>query len=116
VAELLGGQVKVRQEGDAVYTRLELDANVLLAAAANSSKSNDNLQFGSGGVLWTCSIFPLFGSKCVRETILPPNRFGDGHELTPDNLVPAEPGTQWRCRQCGADRAAAWRRKRTAAA
>jgi hypothetical protein len=35
VAELLGGQVKVRQEGDAVYAHLELDANVLLAAAAN---------------------------------------------------------------------------------
>ena len=47
VAELLGGQVKVRKEGDAVYARLELDANVLLAAAANSSKSND-FQIGSG--------------------------------------------------------------------
>jgi hypothetical protein len=35
IAELLDGQVKVRQEGDAVYARLELDANVLLAAAAN---------------------------------------------------------------------------------
>lgn len=48
VAQLLGGQVKVRREGDAVYVRLELDANVLLAEAANSSKNND-FQFGSGG-------------------------------------------------------------------
>jgi hypothetical protein len=41
VAELLGGQVKVRKEWGAVYARLELDANVLLAAAGNSSKSKD---------------------------------------------------------------------------
>ena len=51
MAEALGGQVKVRQEGDAVCTRLELDANVLLAAAANSSKGSDNFQFGSGGTI-----------------------------------------------------------------
>jgi hypothetical protein len=58
VAELLGGQVKVRKEGDAVYARLELDANVLLAAAGNSSKSND-FQFGSGGRFELYSAYPI---------------------------------------------------------
>jgi hypothetical protein len=71
---------------------------------------------GSGGVLWTCSIFPLFAPKHVRGAVLPPGSCGNGHELTPDNLVPAERGTRWRCRHCGADRAATWRRKRTVAA
>lgn len=47
-AELLGGQVKVRKEGEAVYARLELDASVLLAAAGNSRQSKD-FQIGSGG-------------------------------------------------------------------
>lgn len=28
------------------------------------------------------------------------------HELAPDNLALAERGTRWRCRQCGAERAA----------
>src|ERR1700730_18539540 len=32
--------------------------------------------------------------------------------LTPENLVPVERGTRWSCRQCGAERAAAWRRER----
>ena len=62
VAELLGGQVKVRKEGDAVYARLELDANVLLAKAANSSKSKD-FQFGSGAcsrlIVRRSSTFPI---------------------------------------------------------
>ena len=49
-AELLGGQVKVRKEGEAVFARLELDASVLLAAAGNSRQSKD-FQFGSGGPL-----------------------------------------------------------------
>jgi hypothetical protein len=67
---------------------------------------------GSGGVLWTCSIFALFSEKRVRGDVLMPTRGGNGHELGPDNLALAERGTRWRCRQCGAERAAAWRRKR----
>lgn len=47
-AELLGGQVKVRKDGEAVYARLELDASVLLAAVGNSRQSKD-FQIGSGG-------------------------------------------------------------------
>jgi len=30
----------------------------------------------------------------------------------PDKSVPVERGTRWSCRQCGAERAAAWRRER----
>jgi hypothetical protein len=37
--------------------------------------------------------FPLFRPKRVRGTVLPPSRCGNGHELTPDNLMPAERGT-----------------------
>jgi hypothetical protein len=48
IAELLGGQVRVRKEGDAVYARFHMDMAILLAAAANSSKSK-GFQFGSGG-------------------------------------------------------------------
>lgn len=48
IADLLGGQVKVRQEGDAVYARLELDAGRLLAVGASASKIND-FKCGSGG-------------------------------------------------------------------
>jgi hypothetical protein len=44
------------------------------------------------GVLWTCSIFPLFAPTRVRGAVLPPARCGNGNELTPDNLVPAERG------------------------
>jgi hypothetical protein len=50
-----------------------------------------------------------------RGIVLPPGRCGDGHELAPVNLVPTERGTCWRCRHCGADGAAAWRRRRTMA-
>jgi hypothetical protein len=67
---------------------------------------------GGGGLLWPCSIFPLFALKSVSRTVLLPGRCGNGHELTPLTLVPAERSTRWRCRQCGADRAAAWRRRR----
>jgi len=47
---------------------------------------------------------------------LAPTRCGNGHELTPDNLVPGERGTRWRCRQCGSERAAVWRRRHSTAA
>lgn len=48
IAEMLGGEVKVRQEREAVYARLEMDAGVLIAVAGNSKKSNC-FQVGSGG-------------------------------------------------------------------
>jgi hypothetical protein len=45
-----------------------------------------------GGVLWTCSKFPLCRPKGVRGAVLPPSRCGNGHELTPSNPVPADLG------------------------
>ena len=113
---MFGGKVPLRpaqvRPGEKPYliARVGLNRNVLIEAAGSF------LKVGSGGVLRTCSIFPLFAPTGVRGAVLPPARCGNGHELTPDNLVPAERGTRWRCRQCGADRAAAWRRRRTAAA
>jgi hypothetical protein len=68
------------------------------------------------GVLWTNSIIPLFAQKRPSDKVLAPTRCGNGHELTPDNLVPAERGARWRCRQCGIERAAAWRRRHPTAA
>ena len=71
---------------------------------------------GSGGVPWTNAIVPLFAQKRPSDNILAPTRCGNGHALTPGNLVLAERGTRWRCRQCGIDRAATWRRRRYTAA
>jgi hypothetical protein len=42
-----------------------------------------------GGVLWTNSIIPLFAQKRPSHKVLAPTRCRNGHDLTPDNLVPA---------------------------
>src|SRR6516225_1721725 len=55
---------------------------------------------GSGCVPWTNAIVPLFAQKRPSDNTLAPTRCGNGHALTPDNLVLAERGTRWRCRQC----------------
>ena len=60
------------------------------------------------------SIFPLFGWERVRRDVMTPTRCRNGHELTPDNLTPAERSTRWRCRECRAERGAAWRHRRRA--
>jgi hypothetical protein len=104
------GEIPVFQTGKTLAARLTMRPGGLFRNRGSV------LLVGSGGVLWTCSIFPLFAPKGVRRTALPPSRCSNGHELTPDNLVSAERGTRWRCRQCGADRAASWRRRRTAEA
>ena len=70
----------------------------------------------NASVLWTNSIVPLFAQKRPSDKVLAPTRCGNGHELTPDNLVLAERDTRWRCRQCGIERAAAWRRRQCTAA
>jgi len=64
-----------------------------------------------------CSIFPLFALNRIKnaQPVLPPTYCGNGHALITDNLALSERGTRWRCRQCAAERAAAWRRRRTAA-
>ena len=48
IAELLGRQVRIRQDGAAVFARLEIDEAVLLASAAKSLEIKD-FQVGSGG-------------------------------------------------------------------
>ena len=48
IAELLGRQVRIRQDGAAVFARLEIDEAVLLASAAASLEIKD-FQVGSGG-------------------------------------------------------------------
>jgi hypothetical protein len=95
------------------YCGGDADRSRRWASAGGSRRENT---CGSGGVLWTNSIIPLFASKRPSDKVLAPARCGNGHELTPDNLVPAERGARWRCRQCGAESAAAWRRRRKAAA
>jgi hypothetical protein len=40
IAELLGAHVKIRQEGEAVDARVEMDGGVLLVVALNSNKLN----------------------------------------------------------------------------
>ena len=51
IAELLGRQVRIRQDGAAVFARLEIDEAVLLASAAKSLEIKD-FQVGSGGRIW----------------------------------------------------------------
>ncbi|HKT71788.1 MAG TPA: hypothetical protein VJQ47_02790 [Steroidobacteraceae bacterium] len=48
IAELLGRQVRIRQDGAAVFARLEIDEAVLFASAAKSLEIKD-FQVGSGG-------------------------------------------------------------------
>ena len=60
--EALGGTVKVRQEGDAVHARLEMDAGALFPVAGNYNENNV-LQHVSGGVICTVPSVP----EAVRE-------------------------------------------------
>lgn len=48
IAELLGRQVRIRQDGVAVFARLEIDEAVLMAPAAKPFEIKD-FQVGSGG-------------------------------------------------------------------
>lgn len=51
IAELLGGHVKIRQEGAAVYARLEMDGGALLTVAEDSNKIY-GFKRASGGPIW----------------------------------------------------------------
>jgi site-specific DNA recombinase len=48
IAELLGQQVKIRQDGESVFARLEIDEAVLVASKIKSLRNKD-FQNGSGG-------------------------------------------------------------------
>ena len=49
IAELLGEQVRVRQDGAAVFACLEIDEGVLVASAAKCLEIEGPFQVGSGG-------------------------------------------------------------------
>ncbi len=61
IAELLGRQVRIGQDGAAVFARLEIDEAVLLASAAVSLEIED-IQVGSGGAI---SIVPTIPGACA---------------------------------------------------
>jgi hypothetical protein len=62
--------VKIRQESEAVYARLETDSGVLLAAAGNSNRIND-IQNGSGGVIQTHAFVIPFPNVDRRRWTIP---------------------------------------------
>jgi hypothetical protein len=68
---------------------------------------------GSGGVLSTNSTavvhFPHIDRRKIRRQEIP-SHCSKGHQLTPDNLRIDESEQRWRCKQCGRERAAAFRR------
>lgn len=69
---------------------------------------------GSGGVLSTNSRvvvqFPSTDLRKIRRECIP-DRCGNGHPLTPENLRIDRGERRWRCLQCGAERTAAFRRR-----
>jgi len=84
IAELLGRQVRIWQDGAAVFARLEIDEAVLLASAEKSLEIND-FQVGSGGALWSLSIGVFcFSDKdsCAIEGPAIPLACGNGHPLS----------------------------------
>jgi hypothetical protein len=77
------------------------------------------VSIGSGGVISTNSTvvvpFPNLPRRLTEVAELP-THCGNGHPLTPDNVRIDQGEGRWRCRQCGRERAAAFRaRQKTAA-
>ena len=68
---------------------------------------------GSGGVLPINSAVVIpFSSLNRRRDIASseiPNHCGNGYALTPDNIRIDQRERRWRCRQCGRERAGAFR-------
>ena len=68
---------------------------------------------GSGGVLPinSTAVIPFPSTDCRRKNaaIEIPNRCGNGHPLVPDNVRIDQRERRWRCRECGRERAAAFR-------
>jgi hypothetical protein len=88
----------------------ELGAHALELAGVvrkNSSEFNRQLN-GSGGVIPTNSPvivpFGMVDQRPQRPRCDVPSHCGNGHVLTPENLKLS--GGRWRCRRCGAERAA----------
>jgi hypothetical protein len=111
IAESFVGHVKIRQEGEAVYARLETDSGVLLAAAGNFNRIND-IQNGSGGVIQTHAFVIPFPNVDRRRWTIPvevPSHCGNRHSLTAENVSTA--GGRWRYRRCGSERDYSHRRR-----
>jgi hypothetical protein len=115
----LVGSVSVFAEGGKLYGRIGLDAAQLL----RSSNPEFIESCGSGGPLWSHSrgVVCFTDALEVLRNALPtelsvPDACGKGHPLTSENLQMHDREGRWRCRQCGRERAAAFRaRQRTEA-
>jgi hypothetical protein len=108
----LVGNIPVFQTGRQLAARLTMNPAALIRNPGNV------LLVGSGGVIPTNSttIVPFSSADRRRKSASNkvPDQCGIGHRLTPDNVRIDRRGGRWRCRQCGCDRAAAFRdRQRT---
>src|SRR4051812_37629199 len=99
------GEIPVFQEGRHLAARLTINATSLLR------NPDTVLLIGSGGVIPTNSpVIVPFGAvdrRPRRPRCDVPSHCGNGHVLTPENLKVS--GGRWRCRRCGAERAARFR-------
>jgi len=75
---------------------------------------------GSGGAIPTNSTLVIPFSRADRRRksagVQIPDHCGNGHRLTVGNARIDQRERRWRCRQCGNDRAAAFRRRQKPAA
>jgi hypothetical protein len=107
------GNIPVFQEGRHLAARLTMNPAALL------SNPGIVLVVGSGGRIRTNSTVVIpFPNLHRRETGLAevPSHCGKGHPLTPDNVRTDQGERRWRCRQCGRERAAAFRGRQKSAA
>ena len=83
-------------------------------------KMTSAAKVGSGGAIPTNSTLVIPFSRADRRRKIPsseiPSHCGRGHPLTPGNLQIAARESRWRCRQCGRERATAFRRRQKPAA
>jgi hypothetical protein len=101
------GNIPVFQEGRHLAARLTMNPAALL------SNPGTVLLVGSGGAIPTNSTvtipFPNVDRRKQLRRLEAPSHCGRGHPLTPDNLHMDQGERRWRCRQCGRERAAAFR-------
>jgi hypothetical protein len=114
--ELKGLLGAIRVVGEPTEMLLYAETGFVEAALKRAAGGMASI-VGSGGLIPTNSttIVP-FSSADRRRKIASnePDQCGNGHRLTPDNVRIDRGEGRWRCRQCGCDRAAAFRdRQRT---
>jgi hypothetical protein len=102
---------------DSTDELLDAQAAATIAAFARAEADRRVGNNGSGGALPTNSTlmvpFPNIDRRRAAEPTAVPSRCRNGHPLTPENI--SFNGGRWRCRLCGAERAAAFRARRTRA-